>query len=70
MKAPNQPKIKVDEIFTSNESERQVLKNIKSILVEAEAMMQYKPLIKDRNSISSILTTLRQQIEKRKIFGV
>ncbi len=56
-------------MYSSSESERQVLKNIKTILMEAEMMLQYKPLIRDRNSISSILTTLRQQIEQRKIFG-
>ena len=37
--------------------------------MEAEIIMQYKPLIKDKNSISSILSVLRQHIEKRKVFG-
>lgn len=69
MKPPSQPKIKVEEVFSSSESDRQVVKNIKQILTESEVMLQYKPLIRDRNSISSILTTLRQQIEQRKIFG-
>jgi len=32
-------------------------------------MLQFRPLVKDKNSISNILSILRQQIEKKKMFG-
>lgn len=69
MKAPQQPKIRVDEISSGNADDKRVQKHLKSILMEAETMAQYRPLVKDKNSISSILSILRQQIEKRKTFG-
>ncbi len=32
-------------------------------------MKQYRPLVRDQNSITGILEVLQQQIEKRKTFG-
>lgn len=37
--------------------------------MESDNITQFKPLVRDKNSISSILAILRQQIEKKKTFG-
>lgn len=54
--------------MAQSESHRAIRKYLKTILLEAEFMKQYRPMIKDKNSISSILMVLRQQIEKKKMF--
>jgi len=69
MKPPQQPKVKVDEVHTGDSQEKRVKKHLKSILMDADFITQFKPSIKDKNSISSILQVLRQHIEKKKVFG-
>ena len=69
VKQPAIPKIKVNEVNNGSEEEQLCKKYLKAILMESDNIMQYKPLVRDKNSISSILNILRQQIEKRKMFG-
>lgn len=53
IKQPQPPKIKADDqLSPQNQSQKAIRKYIKTILLEVEFMKQYRPLIKEKNSIT------------------
>ena len=75
MKAPNSgddKKLKSEKLeimSITNEEEKQMRTHINLLLNEAEPLARIKMTINDQNSLSEIMSVIRQHTEKKKAFA-